>query len=65
MAPFRVSVRKSKGGKSKRRFSEGWVEMEKKSVAKQIAAALNNTRIGYRKRSPLYDSLWSLKYLSG
>ncbi|CAG0915606.1 unnamed protein product [Notodromas monacha] len=58
--------RLKKGNKSKRRkFSEGWVEMERKKDAKRIAEQLNNQRIGYKKRSHLYDCLWNLKYLSG
>ncbi|KAL3280798.1 hypothetical protein HHI36_004030 [Cryptolaemus montrouzieri] len=55
--------------KSKRKvakkFSEGWVEYEKKSVAKEVAKRLNNTQVSNRKKSKQYDYLWSIKYLSG
>jgi len=49
------------GGKS---FSEGWVEFEDKRVAKRVAAQLNGTQIGGRRRSKHYYDLWCLKYLS-
>lgn len=48
-----------------RKFSEGWVEFEKKSVAKKVATTLNNTHVSNRKKSKLYDCTWNIKYLSG
>ncbi|XP_053616707.1 uncharacterized protein LOC128678863 [Plodia interpunctella] len=54
------------GEKRKRvpnQFTEGWVEFEKKKVAKEVAAKLNNTKIGSRKRSRYYDMIWNLKYI--
>lgn len=54
--------------KKKRRvahkFTEGWVEFERKSVAKKVAAFLNNTQVSGRKKSKQYDHMWNIKYLS-
>ncbi|XP_026758972.2 uncharacterized protein LOC113518310 [Galleria mellonella] len=44
-------------------FTEGWVEFEKKKIAKQVAAKLNNTKIGTRKKSRYYDMIWNIKYI--
>ena len=38
--------RKRMGGNKKKKFTEGWVEFEDKSVAKRVAASLNATLIG-------------------
>uniref|UniRef100_A0A1E1WIX5 Activator of basal transcription 1 n=1 Tax=Pectinophora gossypiella TaxID=13191 RepID=A0A1E1WIX5_PECGO len=54
------------GEKRKRvpnQFTEGWVEFQKKKVAKQVAANLNNTKIGTRKKSRYYDMIWNIKYI--
>ncbi|CAG9118047.1 unnamed protein product [Plutella xylostella] len=54
------------GEKRKRvanQFTEGWVEFQKKKVAKQVAANLNNTKIGTRKRSRYFDMIWNIKYI--
>ncbi|KAG5876469.1 hypothetical protein JTB14_010158 [Gonioctena quinquepunctata] len=60
----------SKDGKHKtskkrtgRKFTEGWVEFERKSVAKKVATFLNNTQVSNRKRSKQYDHMWNIKYL--
>ncbi|XP_050344344.1 uncharacterized protein LOC126769523 [Nymphalis io] len=44
-------------------FTEGWVEFEKKKTAKSVAANLNNTQIGSRKKSRYYDMIWNIKYI--
>lgn len=44
-------------------FTEGWVEFEKKKIAKAVAANLNNTKIGTRKKSRYYDMIWNIKYI--
>lgn len=44
-------------------FTEGWVEFEKKRIAKSVAANLNSTKIGTRKKSRYYDMIWSIKYI--
>ncbi|CAD0194544.1 unnamed protein product [Chrysodeixis includens] len=54
------------GEKRKRvpnQFTEGWVEFQKKKVAKMVAKNLNNTKIGTRKRSRYYDMIWNIKYI--
>jgi len=62
------SVRKrrqkqSGGGAGGKRYVEGWVEMENKSVAKRLGMVLNNTPISNHKRSVHYGDLWNVKYL--
>ncbi|XP_063549228.1 uncharacterized protein LOC134756326 [Cydia strobilella] len=54
------------GEKRKRvpnQFTEGWVEFQKKKVAKEVALRLNNTKIGTRKKSRYYDMIWNIKYI--
>lgn len=46
-------------------FTEGWVEFEKKKVAKWVAQNINTTPITTKKGSKFCDILWSLKYLPG
>lgn len=46
-------------------FTEGWVEFEKKKVAKFVAQHINNSPITVKKGSKFCDMLWSLKYLPG
>lgn len=55
---------KKKKRKVAKKFTEGWVEFERKSVAKKVAAALNNTQVDTRKKSKQYDCIWNIKYLS-
>jgi ESF2/ABP1 family protein len=57
------SRRKAKGGNGSKQFVEGWVEFGCKRRAKQVAAALNNTRMGGKKRDYYHDDVWNLKYL--
>ncbi|KAK5646815.1 hypothetical protein RI129_005279 [Pyrocoelia pectoralis] len=47
-----------------KKFTEGWIEFERKSVAKKVAAMLNNTQVSNRKKSKQYDYMWNIKYLS-
>lgn len=56
---------KKKKKKASKKFTEGWVEYEKKSVAKYVAKTLNNTQVDDRKKSIHFDYLWNIKYLSG
>lgn len=54
------------GEKRKRvpnQFTEGWVEFQKKKIAKLVATKLNNTKIGTRKKSRYYDMIWNIKYI--
>ncbi|CRK91293.1 CLUMA_CG004971, isoform A [Clunio marinus] len=46
-------------------FTEGWVEFEKKRIAKWVAGNINTTPISNKKGSPFCDILWNLKYLPG
>lgn len=57
-------VRTMASGKKERRFVEGWIEFMDRKLAKRVAASLNNTMVGGRKRSKAYESLWNLKYLN-
>ena len=58
-------TRKKKGGNSKIKYLEGWIEFDKKKEAKMCALALNNQLIGGKKRHNMYrDDTWNLKYLS-
>ncbi|XP_066143887.1 uncharacterized protein [Euwallacea fornicatus] len=56
--------KKKKKHKMAKKFTEGWVEFDKKCVAKRVAALLNNTQISTRKKSKHYDYMWNMKYLS-
>lgn len=62
---FQAEKRHDAKGKRRKRFVEGWVEFEKKSLAKRVAASLNNTAVGGKRRSAARESLWTMKYLSG
>lgn len=54
----------SKKRKFGKKFTEGWVEFERKSVAKKVAQFLNNTQVNTKKSSKQYDHIWNIKYLS-
>eukprot|EP00939_MAST-03C_sp_MAST-3C-sp1_P002293 g2293.t1 len=56
--------RKKMGGNKKPKFVEGWVEFDDKKIAKKVALALNNTKVGGKKHSFYYDDIWNIKYLS-
>ncbi|KAL1513444.1 hypothetical protein ABEB36_002855 [Hypothenemus hampei] len=60
----KVQDKKKKKKRIAKKFTEGWVEFEKKCVAKRVAAILNNTQISNRKKSKFYDYTWNMKYLS-
>lgn len=57
--------KKTKKRKVAKKFTEGWVEFERKSTAKKVALLLNNKQVSNRKKSKQYDSIWNIKYLSG
>ncbi|CAF0984778.1 unnamed protein product [Rotaria sp. Silwood1] len=46
------------------KYTEGWVEFKFKRDAKLIAKQLNNQQVGGRRRTPWYDDIWNIKYLS-
>ncbi|XP_059177700.1 uncharacterized protein LOC131957021 [Physella acuta] len=60
---FFQPVEKSYSYKKGLLFTEGWVEFSKKSVAKYVALALNNTQVGGKKRNPWFNCIWNIKYL--
>lgn len=49
--------------KMARQFTEGWIEFQSKRSAKEVAANLNTTPVGGKKRSKAHDVLWNIKYL--
>lgn len=55
----------SRRAAARRRCSEGWVEFLDKTVAKDVAAMLNNQPMGGKKRSSHYSDLWSIKVRRG
>jgi ESF2/ABP1 family protein len=63
-AALRKRRRKVGKGGAAKRYVEGWIEFEKKKVAKHVAASLNNTEISNQKRNVHYGDLWNLKYLN-
>lgn len=54
----------SRRGSSKQ-FHEGWIEYTDKSIARNVADSLNNTKIGFKKGDYYHDDTWNLKYLKG
>lgn len=58
-------LKKANNKKKNVNFTEGWVEFEKKKVAKWVAQHVNTTPITTKKGSKFCDILWSLKYLPG
>lgn len=61
--PLLRRKRKARGGNSGKNFTEGWVEFADKARAKAVAAQLNGTPMGGRRRSAYYFDLWCMKYL--
>ena len=57
---------KSKGGRKRVHYKEGWVEFACKKDAKMAALALNNQLVGGKKRkNAFHDDRWTIRYLSG
>jgi ESF2/ABP1 family protein len=57
--------RKKMGGNRKLKYTEGWIEFEKKKDAKMAALVLNNQLMGGKKRHNMFhDDTWNLLYLS-
>jgi len=56
--------RKKETGKKVKLYKDGWVEFEKRKVARKVAEALNGTCIGGKKRHNWYrDDTWCIRYL--
>lgn len=52
------------GGSTKETFKDGWVEFERKRVARMVALRLNNQPVGGKKRHNIWrDDLWPIRYL--
>ncbi|ULU12831.1 hypothetical protein L3Y34_015813 [Caenorhabditis briggsae] len=47
------------------KYSEGWMELKKKKIAKAIAGQIDNTPIGGKNKDPVSSMLWNIRYLSG
>ncbi len=56
--------RKKYRGNRRVKHTDGWVEFARKSVAKRVALALNNTPIGGKKRDYYSQDIWNMRYLS-
>lgn len=63
LQPEEFQPRKVKPRYNKGSFSEGWIEMTDKRLAKRLAITLNNTLIVDGKKSKWKDHTWSVKYL--
>lgn len=60
----KIAARRKKYKHNKRKnYTEGWIEFMDKKIARQVAAHLNNTNMGGKKRSYYYDDIWNIKYL--
>ena len=57
--------RKKMAKKSRKQFTEGWVEFADKKIAKAVARTLNNTSMGGKKAGFYHDDLWNVQYLKG
>ena len=57
--------RRKAGGSGGKRYTEGWIEFEKKKVARLVGETLNMTRVTNHKGNIHYDDMWSVKYLRG
>jgi len=53
----------NKKKKGPRKYVEGWVEFLSKRNAKRVAEVLNNQKVGGKRRSASYETLWNIKYL--
>eukprot|EP00918_Siedleckia_nematoides_P078265 GHVU01171184.1.p1 GENE.GHVU01171184.1~~GHVU01171184.1.p1 ORF type:complete len:213 (+),score=40.47 GHVU01171184.1:116-754(+) len=59
------AAKRRKYTSKKRCYVDGWVEFHKKKIAKKVAASLNNTSIGGKKRRNKWrEDLWNIRYLS-
>ncbi|GAB4820281.1 hypothetical protein N2152v2_007327 [Parachlorella kessleri] len=61
--PMLRKKRKKEGKNTGKNFTEGWVEFEDKSVAKQVVKMLNGQPMGGKRRSAYFYDLWCMKYL--
>lgn len=62
LTPEKESIRKDrvkKGGNRKVKFEDGWIEFEDKRVAKYVAANLNGSQVGGKKKHYYYEDMWN------
>lgn len=60
----RIYLEPEKNNKKHRTYVEGWIEFQKKRVAKLVAKTLNGTALKYgRKHCKMNGQMWSIKYL--
>ncbi|CAK8691343.1 activator of basal transcription 1-like [Clavelina lepadiformis] len=59
----KVTKKKGRPKYNKGSFTEGWIEMGDKKVAKKIALTFHNTLMEDGKKSKFSDYTWNLKYL--
>jgi len=62
-AARRKRRRKLNGNSGGKRYTEGWVEFERRRSAKMAAAALHLQPVSNHKRNPHHGDLWNVKYL--
>lgn len=60
-----ITKRRNKSKKTRKHFTEGWVEFADSKIAKAAALTLNNTIIGGKKGDMYHDDIWNIKYLKG
>lgn len=61
----RVHCTRNKNSKTiENRYSEGWLEVKRKKVAKALVARFDNAPVGGKKRDYTSSVLWNIKYLS-
>ncbi|KAE9419305.1 hypothetical protein Angca_009191, partial [Angiostrongylus cantonensis] len=61
----RVYCARNKNSKTiENRFSEGWLEVKRKRIAKALAARFDNSPVGGKKRDYTSSVLWNIKYLT-
>ena len=68
LQPEDRTIRKSRsvrGGTSKIKYKEGWVEFADKKIAESVADCLNKTFVGGNRRNFHYEDIWNIKYLPG
>lgn len=62
----RIFLARNKHSKNpQNKYSEGWMELKKKKIAKALADQVDNSPIGGKNKDPVSSMLWNIRYLSG
>ncbi|CAI4222416.1 unnamed protein product [Auanema sp. JU1783] len=61
----RVYLARNKRVTHKHLYTEGWIEIKKKRLAKRLAEMLNGREVGGRRADPVSSVIWNVMYLSG